>query len=239
MYQNRLVSLPINSKRMVLASLTSTLLLSIGWVSEAEAANFSFRGTFSADDDVQLFNFTLGSPSMITLKTLSYAGGTQADGTVIAAGGFDPILAVFDSDGNFIARNDDGDLNEIPSDPTTGESLDTFLKLSLSPGNYTVAVTQYDNFFIGDLGDNISLGFAQQGNPNFTADIADCPATQFCDYLGNARTNEWAFDILNVKDADAIPEPLTILGAGTALGFATFFKRKLSKTAKKDETADS
>ena len=37
-------------------------------------------------------------------------------------------------------------------------------------------------------------------------------------------------------DADnlqvAVPEPLTILGAGTALGFGTFFKRKLSKKEK-------
>ncbi len=32
---------------------------------------------------------------------------------------------------------------------------------------------------------------------------------------------------------NAVPEPLTLLGAGTALGFGTFFKRKLPKTALK------
>lgn len=32
---------------------------------------------------------------------------------------------------------------------------------------------------------------------------------------------------------EAIPEPLTILGAGTALGFGTFFKKRLAKANKK------
>ncbi|WP_430640035.1 PEP-CTERM sorting domain-containing protein [Crocosphaera watsonii WH 8501] len=30
-----------------------------------------------------------------------------------------------------------------------------------------------------------------------------------------------------------MPEPLTILGSATALGFGTFFKRKLSKKQRK------
>ncbi|HAC65523.1 MAG TPA: hypothetical protein DCF68_18830 [Cyanothece sp. UBA12306] len=32
-----------------------------------------------------------------------------------------------------------------------------------------------------------------------------------------------------------VPEPLTILGAGAALGFGGFFKRKLAKSKKKDQ----
>ncbi len=35
---------------------------------------------------------------------------------------------------------------------------------------------------------------------------------------------------------EAVPEPLTLLGAGTALGFGTFFKRELSKKQKKEKT---
>lgn len=34
---------------------------------------------------------------------------------------------------------------------------------------------------------------------------------------------------------EAVPEPLTLLGAGTALGFGTFFKRELSKKQKKEK----
>ena len=36
-----------------------------------------------------------------------------------------------------------------------------------------------------------------------------------------------------VKGGATIPEPLTILGSATALGFGTFFKRKLSKKQRK------
>ncbi|MFM7439582.1 MAG: PEP-CTERM sorting domain-containing protein [Snowella sp.] len=39
----------------------------------------------------------------------------------------------------------------------------------------------------------------------------------------------------------AVPEPLTILGATTAVGFGAFFKRKrkLSESSEKDNTKDS
>lgn len=48
---------------------------------------------------MQLFNFTVGASSTVTLVTKSYAGGILADGTVISACGFDPILTLFDSTG--------------------------------------------------------------------------------------------------------------------------------------------
>ena len=56
------------------------------------ADDFSFTGTFSRDDEVQLFDFALDMESTVTFKTVSYAGGTQADGTIIAAGGVRPDL---------------------------------------------------------------------------------------------------------------------------------------------------
>ncbi len=77
------------------------------WVGTATGAlaapqDFSFRGTFGADDEVALFDFTANGASTVTLRTYSYAGGTQADGTPIAAGGFDPILTHFDGTGLLI-----------------------------------------------------------------------------------------------------------------------------------------
>lgn len=68
----------------------------------ASAVDFSFSGMFTGDDDVQLFDFSVGMASLVTFRTLSYAGGTNAAGTVIARGGFDPILALFDSRGFLI-----------------------------------------------------------------------------------------------------------------------------------------
>lgn len=40
-------------------------------------------------------------------------------------------------------------------------------------------------------------------------------------------------DLSSESLAVSVPEPLTLLGAGTALGFGTFFKRELSKKQKK------
>ncbi len=86
---------------MIISSFTQKLsLMALGTLSlglgsvfidfqPVQAADFSFRGNFSTDDEVHLFNFSVGATSTVTLKTLSYAGGTQADGTVISAGGFD------------------------------------------------------------------------------------------------------------------------------------------------------
>src|ERR1051325_2516446 len=71
----------------------------------------SFAGNFVHDDDVQQFNFTVGaaSPNVI-LRAWSYAGGVNAAGQVIQRGGFDTILALFNSAGTLIGQNDDGGL---------------------------------------------------------------------------------------------------------------------------------
>src|SRR3954449_4659978 len=111
----------------------------------ASAANFSFQGSLTRDDQVQLFTFSVGSASTVTLRTWSYAGGVNAAGATIARGGFDPILALFDSTGARINQNDDGNSN-VPADSVTTAHFDTFLQSVLGPGVYTVSVMEYDNF---------------------------------------------------------------------------------------------
>jgi len=186
----------------------------------AKAVDFSFTGSFAFDNDVQLFNFSVTAPSTVTLRTWSYAGGTNAAGQSIAAGGFDPILAVFNSSGAFIpgAQNDDGigvapDPASATADFPDGNAYDTLLSISLAAGSYTVAVMQFDNFFIDQgfvLGPD---GFIRNGQGNFTAAAFGCPeGTQFCDATGNTRDGHWAFDILNVNTASPVPGP--IAGAG-------------------------
>lgn len=196
----------------------AALSVAASFVCAANAATFSFTGTFGADDDVQLFNFSVGAASNVTLRTSSYAGGVQADGNVVAAGGFDPILALFDSSGALIGQNDDGLCSQAPADPSTGQCWDTFLAASLATGAYTVAVMQYDNFAFGP---NLSNGFVRTGNPFFTAGLGACTNGQFCDVSGANRANNWAFDILNVETAsipNEVPLPaaawLFLAGAG-------------------------
>lgn len=211
-------------------ALAAAALTIVCSTSTVHAANFSFTGTFQNDNDVQLFNFSVGATSLVTLVSYSYAGGVMADGTVIGAGGFDPILALFNADtGAFIDDNDDGSSPDVGIDPVTGSEYDTFFQSSLGVGNYTVAVTQYDNFRNGNLGDGFTYDGA--GNENFTVALTGCSATIFCDVNSDARTGNWAFDVLNVDTATAPAVPLPagfplLLGA---LGGLAYLRRSKNR----------
>lgn len=221
---------------------TKTLLLAAAacggalLAAPAQAADFSFTGNFNQDDDVQLFNFVVGAASNVTLRTWSYAGGVNAAGAAIARGGFDPILALFDSTGALVGQNDDGGCANVAAD-LGGQCWDTFFTAALAPGNYTVSVMQYNNFAIGP---NLANGFTRAGQGNFTPGFSGCPSNQnaFEDVSGDAycaRDNHWAFDILNVEGATqtpAVPEPATwamlILGFG-AIGASLRARRRGAK----------
>lgn len=170
----------------------------------ASAVDYSFSGTFANDDDVQLFDFTVGLESRVTFRTMSYAGGANAAGVAIPRGGFDPILALFDGDGFLIVQNDDGGFR-VPADPVTGSRWDTYLQRVLQPGEYTVSIMQYANFARG---------------PNLSDGFLGAHTSGFRDNAGVVRDGHWAFDILNVNTASlvtaasaplSVPEPATFV----------------------------
>jgi hypothetical protein len=172
----------------------------------AQAAVFSFNGSFTADDNEQFLSFTQGALSPVTLQTSSYA-----------AGGFDPIVAVFDATGVLVAQNDDG--IGVPPDPSTGAALDSLLTVSLGAGQYLVSLTEFENFA---LGPTLADGFVESGHGNFTSALFGCGAPSFCDVTGAARTSEWALTISGqaVTAAATIPEPSTV--ALLIIGLAWF-----------------
>ncbi|MEO0869671.1 MAG: DVUA0089 family protein, partial [Cyanobacteria bacterium J06642_11] len=184
----------------------------LGLGGTAAAADLSFRGTFTQDNDVHLFDFNVADTSTVTLRTYSYGGGTQADGTFITAGGFDPTLSLFDGTGRYINVNDDDESTTVAADPSTGLRYDSLLEVVLNAGKYTLALTQHYNFAMGQ---NLADGFSQAGNSNFTSNFVRCTTHQlFCDFTGDIRTNQWAFDALGVqplnaadKDKPPAPEP--------------------------------
>ena len=211
--------------RRIVGTVLSALALVAVHATAAHAGNFSFTGTFTQDDNVQLFSFTVGAPSVVTLRTWSYAGGTNAAGDTIARGGFDPILALFDSTGNLVGQNDDGGCGFVSPDSVTTECWDTFFSSALVPGDYQVSVMEYNNFANGP---NISNGFVHSGGGNFTGALANCAGSGRFEDVSNEpdgcqRDGHWAFDILNVAqatvnpNASAVPEPGSLALAGSGL----------------------
>ena len=194
----------------------------------AIAGDFSFTGSFTADDSIQLFSFTLASTSTITLQSYSYAGGVDQSGAVVPQGGFDPILALFDSAGVLINQNDDGYAN-VSADSVTGQHWDSYVHTTLAAGTYTVSLTQYDNF---PNGPNLDAGFSRTGQPQFTS-MFGCSNGGFCDRTGDNRTANWEFDVVDTASATPIPEPGTWALFGLAMrglgaGMRTI-KRGMSK----------
>jgi len=194
----------------------------------APATDFSFTGTFTSDDQLQFFQFTAPSSS-VTLKTLSYAGGTNAAGAIIAAGGFDPVLSLFDATGGLvgasllIATNDDG--SGVPTDPVTGNAFDSLLEINtlLSGGTYVLVLSQSGNFANGP---DFAGGFSEQGQGDFTPGFYGCSGTSFCDVSAAQRTGAWAVDILGVGSASSVPEPGSVALLGTAIAGLVLLRRK-------------
>lgn len=177
-------------KQVLNASLVAVVLV-MGSV-PARAALVSLTGNLAGDNATQLFSFTLAADANVTLRSWSYAGGTNAAGSVIAAGGFDPVLALFSGSGAsavLIGGNDDG--LGVAADPTTGLALDSLLDLStLLAGTYTLALTQVANFANGPT---LADGFLGAGSPGF-----------------GGRSSAWAVDVLGIDMPASVPEPTTL-----------------------------
>jgi hypothetical protein len=189
----------------------AVLLAMCASVSSVSAANISYTGQFTNDNDVQLFNFTVGATSTVGLRTYSYAGGVNAQGNTIARGGFDPIFELFNSAGQKIGEQDDALCGKAAKDSVTLQCWDINFVIQLAPGTYTASLQQYNNYSVSD---NLADGFFYQDAQyqNFR--------NGFVDEIDNKRNGSWAFDILNVNPAAqsaAVPEPGSIALVGLGL----------------------
>lgn len=244
---------PMFDRRIILAVLAFLSLTLF-----ANADNFSFTGTFQHDTDLQTFTFTLASDTPgVTLRTWSYAGGIDAAGENIAAGGFEPFLNLYFSDGTQMNPGPGGScMAPVNVDPVSHGCGDVYYPTTIpfpggtwSAGTYIVVLSTFANFGVGNLSDGFFaeqvLGFpagsnftcmvgpiGYQGNPPTIA--VDQP---FCDeFLNNTqRTGNWELDILGVDSATqegvaAVPEPTSLVLLGTGLAsFAGAIRRRLAR----------
>jgi hypothetical protein len=177
---------------------------------QAEASTFSFTGTFTHDDDVQLFSITLLTGSTFEAVTQSY--GT---------GGFDPVLSIFDAGGLqlLVGSNQDGICPPLQTD--NGECFDSDLVLPLPAGLYVLALSQSGNFANGPT---LADGFSATGSGDFTGG-------PFLDIFSNQQNGHWAVDILTADAAaelspTSVPEPSGLVGTGLVLLAAGRLRRR-------------
>lgn len=143
----------------------------------AYAATLSFSGLLIQDDQVVFFPFTATSASDATFRTISYSGGADGNGDFLFPGGFDTVLSLFDAIGNLLSFVDDGAEPDIAADPNTGFALDSYFTYALPLGDYTLAISQSNNY----PGLSIADPFSRAGEGNFT-ETYGCGAGQFYDF---------------------------------------------------------
>lgn len=152
-------------------------------VSLGIAGTVSYLGSFTTANDVFLQSVVISEGSIVTVQTLSYGGGTNAAGTVILPGGFDPIVTMFDSTGQFLDENDDGTCP--PATEDNGNCFDSSLNIVLNTsGTYLFALTVAPNFAAGST---LADGFYNIG-----------------DFAG--RSQDYAVDV-TVSPINDVPEP--------------------------------
>jgi hypothetical protein len=196
--------------------------LILGLPGSVFADNFSFTGIFQNDNDLQQFIFTISNPATVTLQTWSFAGGINGATNTIPAGGFAPVLALFDNLGTIVGNFDQG--GTAPGgcgprnlDAASGLCLDAYLSDSLGAGTYMVVLSQQDNI---PLGQNFSDGYQHDGDANFSGGFQD---------FGYQRNSNWAVDIVTVDSArvvSTVPEPSSVLLLLTGLGWLVSMNRQ-------------
>lgn len=207
----------MNSKKLLSRLLTPLVL---GFVIQtAHATSTTLTGTLSSDDQVIPYNFTSTTTQTYNFFTTSYGGGMNVNGTNTTAGGFVPVLTLFNANGTVIGPSSTGGA----VDRVTGLSNDAFLTETLGPGSYILDLSEFPNVANGNLADGFL--FAGQGNftggqctgaPGSFLETDTIPCTQ--------RTNNYS---LNVATA-ATPEPATWLLVLPATGLFLVGRRYLA-----------
>ncbi len=186
------------ASRCALPILVGGLLLAAASV---HAETTSLQGSLAADDSLAVFSFDLLAAGDVRAQTWSYRGGTNAVGANVAAGGFAPVLSLFDGSGQLVAM-------DIGSSNTCSKSFcwdASFAYLGAVPGQYTLVLSQDGNTPLGMLAD----GYAMTGQTHYTAAYlgSNSANASFIQVDGTQRTGRWALDLTLPALVTVVPEP--------------------------------
>jgi hypothetical protein len=181
--------------------------------SAAHAGTSAVQGVLAADDGLAIFRFDLLAAGDVLARSWSYNGGSNAAGQNVAAGGFAPVISLFDGDDQLVAI-------DIGSARTCALSFcwDASLAyLGAVPGHYTLVLSQDGNTPLGTLAD----GYAMAGQPHYTAAYlgGSNPDATFVQIDGAQRSGHWALDVSLPAGVTLVPEPggAALLAAGLAV----------------------
>ena len=220
-----------------MTSINKASFLLAATLSALSAGSLSFTGALSSPEGVFETTFNLTAPSTVTFQTWSFGGGTNALGQAIPAGGFDPLIALFngpvatatmyvDGSGNPLADADNllnppwsfvgncppAGTVAIGTDHDCGDDL---MQAVLGAGTYTLVLTDA-NYIPQAVYDNGALA---EGFVDLTSGVF-----QTCDPVSNAcitPTANYAVDIVSAQLTTTALEPSTLplLCVGLALSF--------------------
>lgn len=207
----------LNPTRHATRALRTLALCGLLGTAAAQAGTVSYRGQFTADDDLFVTQFVLPGAALFSAATLGYGGGTDADGHAVAPGGFAPVLALF-MDGFGLVQLARGSSQSCgpgagQADPLSGFCWDAGFSLQLGAGSYSLALSQDGN---EPLGLELADGYTQTGQPDYTGlAYLGQPGARFIQVDGTQRSGFWALDLTTT--ATEVPEPgswqLALLGA--------------------------
>ncbi len=191
-----------------------SLILALGAAVPAFAGSITgnFTGTFSVDNQIQLFEIDLATPGNISVYTTSYADG-----------GFGTHLELFDGTGQQQAQSDGGEpaCNDAtppgpapvrPAGPGQGcgdswvHEGPTASDLE-SAGTYFVSLSQNGNGSLGNLSDPFFWnGGVEPSDPNYTATFGCPDSGYFCNLFSLQHdTGNWDVTFV-VSSPDGIPD---------------------------------
>ncbi len=148
-------------QKFTIATLLGITTATTGVTLVAPAYGASFTGSLANADAIASLPF-ISTGSQLRFQSYSYNGGTNAAGTVIPAGGFSPVLTIFNPNGTYF--------NEYAA------AEDLNFTATLLPGNYQAVISATGRFFDFPNKTNISQGFDGSGeffgrNANYAVDI--------------------------------------------------------------------